>query len=84
MEGARGRAGGDGQRQEVSRVATFEIIKDQGGVYRGRLRADNNEVIAGSSEGYTSKTSCKNGIKLVKKLAKGAGVEDQTIVTAPL
>jgi uncharacterized protein YegP (UPF0339 family) len=59
-------------------VAKFQIFKDRGGEYRWRLRADNNETIAGSSEGYKSKASCEHGIELVKRLAKDAEVEDQT------
>jgi uncharacterized protein YegP (UPF0339 family) len=59
-------------------VAKFQIVKDRKGEYRWRLRADNNQIIADSAEGYKSKSSCKDGIELVKKLAKGAEVEDQT------
>jgi uncharacterized protein YegP (UPF0339 family) len=59
-------------------MAKFQIFKDKRGGFRWRLRADNNEVIADSAEGYKSKASCKNGIELVKKLAPGAEVEDQS------
>ena len=65
-------------------MAKFQIFKDRKGEYRWRLRADNNEVIADSSEGYKSKASCSHGIELVKKLAPAAEVEDQSLVTAPL
>jgi uncharacterized protein YegP (UPF0339 family) len=59
-------------------MAKFQVFKDKGGEFRWRLRADNNEVIADSAEGYKSKASCKGGIDLVKKLAPGAEVEDET------
>jgi uncharacterized protein YegP (UPF0339 family) len=59
-------------------VAKFQIVKDRKGEYRWRLRADNNKIIADSAEGYKSKSSCEDGIGLVKKLAKAAEVEDQT------
>jgi uncharacterized protein YegP (UPF0339 family) len=59
-------------------VAKFQIFKDRGGEYRWRLRADNNETIADSSEGYKSKASCEHGIELVKRLAPAAEVVDQT------
>ena len=59
-------------------MAKFQIFKDRGGDFRWRLRADNDQVIADSAEGYKSKSSCKDGIELVKKLAPKATVEDQT------
>ena len=55
----------------------FEIFMDAKGEFRWRLKADNNEVIA-SSEGYTSKASCINGIDSVKENAPKAEIEDQT------
>lgn len=44
----------------------FECYKDKAGEYRFRLKAGNGENIL-SSEGYTSKASCDNGIASVKK-----------------
>jgi len=44
----------------------FECYKDKAGEYRFRLKAGNGEIIL-SSEGYTSKASCDNGIASVKK-----------------
>lgn len=57
--------------------AQFEIFKDTAGEYRFRLRAPNGEIIA-VSEGYTQKSSCKNGIASVKKNAPNAIIEDLT------
>ena len=46
----------------------FQIFTDKAGEFRFRLRAANNEIVLGS-EGYTSKSSCKNGIDSVKENA---------------
>lgn len=59
-------------------MAKFEIYKDTADEFRWRLRADNGEPIADSSEGYKAKTDCKHGVELVKKLAPTATVEEQT------
>jgi len=53
----------------------FEIFKDMSGEFRFRLKAPNGEIIA-ISEGYTTKASCLNGIKSVKKNAPIAEVEE--------
>jgi uncharacterized protein YegP (UPF0339 family) len=44
------------------------------GEYRFRLKAGNGEVIALSSEGYSSKAGAKNGIESIKKNAADAPV----------
>jgi uncharacterized protein YegP (UPF0339 family) len=59
-------------------MAVFEIYKDGKGGYRWCLRADNNEKIADSANGYTVKESCLYGIDIVKKLAPDAQIKDQT------
>ena len=46
----------------------FEMYTDKSGSFRFRLRARNGQIIL-SSEGYTSKAGCKNGIESVKKNA---------------
>ena len=43
----------------------FEIFKGKKSQFYFRLRAKNGEIIL-QSEGYTSKSGCKNGIKSVK------------------
>jgi uncharacterized protein YegP (UPF0339 family) len=58
-------------------AAKFEIYKDKAGEFRFRLKSGNGEIIA-SSEGYTSKASCENGIAAVKRDAPGAAVDDET------
>ena len=52
----------------------FELYTDKGGEYRFRLKAGNGEVIALSSEGYSSKASAKNGIESIKKNAADAPI----------
>ncbi|TDL99159.1 MAG: hypothetical protein C4K58_07710 [Flavobacteriaceae bacterium] len=44
----------------------FEIYQDAKGEFRFRLKAKNGQNIM-SSEGYSSKEGCKNGIESVKK-----------------
>ena len=51
----------------------FEVWTDKAGEYRFRLKAPNGEVIA-TSEGYSSKKSCMNGIESVKKNAPKATI----------
>jgi uncharacterized protein YegP (UPF0339 family) len=46
----------------------FEMYKDKGGEFRFRLKARNGQIIA-TSEGYSSKASCENGIESVRKNA---------------
>jgi uncharacterized protein YegP (UPF0339 family) len=54
-----------------------EVFKDVSGQFRFRLRAPNGEPIA-SSEAYTTKEACMDGIKSVKKNAPKAKVKDMT------
>jgi len=58
--------------------AHFEIFKDNSGQFRWRLRAPNGEPIA-SSEAYTSKTACEDGIKSVQKNAPNAKIKDMSV-----
>ncbi len=55
----------------------FEIYLDHQKEYRFRLTATNGQTIA-SSEGYTAKASCENGIASVKKNAPEAPVMEPT------
>ena len=57
--------------------AKFVIKKDKRGEFRFNLKAGNGEIIA-TSEGYTTKAGCKNGIESVKKNAPIADVVDET------
>lgn len=59
---------------ETQKNPKFELYKDKKGEFRFRLKAVNGEIIA-SSEGYTSKGNCKNGIDSVVKNAPDAVIE---------
>jgi uncharacterized protein YegP (UPF0339 family) len=51
----------------------FEMYLDKGGEYRFRLQARNGQIIL-SSEGYTAKASCLNGIESVRNNSKDASI----------
>ena len=59
---------------EPQKCPKFEIYTDKAGETRFRLKAKNGQNI-GSSEGYKSMKSCKNGIASVVKNAPEAAVE---------
>lgn len=61
---------------EVQKCPKFEIYTDKAGETRFRLKARNGQNI-GSSEGYKSMASCKNGIASVVKNAPEAAVTKQ-------
>ena len=54
----------------------FEIYKDKKGEFRFRLKAKNGQIIA-TSEGYTTKANCKNGVSSVMKNAVEAEVIEE-------
>ena len=58
---------------EVKKHPKFEVYTDKSGEFRFRLKARNGEIIA-TSEGYTSKPNCLNGVESVKKNALEAEV----------
>lgn len=47
-------------------MGKFEILKRKNGEFQFNLKAGNGQVIL-TSEGYTTKDSCKKGIESVKK-----------------
>jgi uncharacterized protein YegP (UPF0339 family) len=57
----------------------FRIIlyTDSKGEWRWSLRAGNGERVADSSEGYTTKTKCRNMVKKIAKLFATATLEVQ-------
>ncbi|MBW3598732.1 MAG: DUF1508 domain-containing protein [Planctomycetes bacterium] len=59
-------------------MATFQIFKDAADEYRWRLRANNNQIVATSGEGYKAKADCQRGIEIVQNEGPSANVEDQT------
>lgn len=52
----------------------FEMYQDKAGEYRFRLKARNGKIV-GTSEGYSNKPGCLNGIDSVKNNAPGAETE---------
>ena len=54
----------------------FELYQDKGGQYRFRLTARNGQIIA-TSEAYTTKPACENGIQSVKNNAPDAEVVEE-------
>jgi len=55
----------------------FVIKKGRRGQFRFSLVGRNGQIVA-TSETYTTKASCLNGVKSVKTLAADAEIEDQT------
>lgn len=53
----------------------FELYRDRAGEYRFRLKARNGEIIA-TSEGYSSRAACENGIESVRKNAPEANITE--------
>ena len=54
----------------------FEMYIDKSGEYRFRLKATNGQTIA-TSEGYSAKAGCLNGIDSVKRNAPDAEIDEQ-------
>ena len=72
-------AGVENQAVEGYEVLThpkFEMYQDKAGEYRFRLKATNGQVIA-TSEGYTAKAGCLNGIESVQKNAPVAEIVEE-------
>jgi len=66
-------SGASASRKERPMAGKFELYESKNGEWRWRLKAGNGEIIA-TSEGYTSKSSAKNGIESVKRNAADAEV----------
>ena len=50
------------------------MYKDNPRLFRWRLRASNNSVIAESCEGYQNRSDCENVVTLVRNEAPKAGI----------
>lgn len=61
---------------EVMKHPKFEMYEDKTGEFRFRLKARNGEIIA-TSEGYTAKAGCLNGIESVQKNAPIAEIVEE-------
>ena len=60
---------------EVATNPKFEMYQDKAAEFRFRLKARNGQIIA-TSEGYTTKNACENGVESVRKNAPEAAVEE--------
>jgi uncharacterized protein YegP (UPF0339 family) len=58
--------------------ADFEVKKDTRGEWYWTFQAENNKVIARSSESYGNRGDCLHSIKLVKDLAPTCNVFDMS------
>jgi uncharacterized protein YegP (UPF0339 family) len=56
--------------------ATFELFEDAGGDFRWRLRHRNGQILADSSEGYTDRSSARDGIESLKRNAPNAPLDE--------
>ena len=54
-------------------MGKFEIKTDKSGKFRFNLKAGNGQIIL-SSQGYTTKSACENGIESVKKNSQDDGM----------
>ena len=57
----------------------WEIYIDNGGKFRFRLRATNGSCVC-HSQGYTSKTNCKNGIDSIIRSSRNAEIDKAYII----
>ncbi len=61
-------------------MGKFIITTRTNGEYQFNLKADNGQIIL-SSEGYTTKTACHNGIESVKKNAQESENFERKVAT---
>ena len=59
-------------------MGKFVVSLIEDGRLKFDLKAGNGEIIA-SSQGYTAYSSCRNGIASVRRNARTAAIEDQTL-----
>lgn len=61
-------------------MGKFEVSKRSNGEYQFNLKASNGEIIL-TSEGYTSKANCENGIESVRKNSTDHSRYEQNVST---
>ena len=64
---------------EPESQARFELFEDRGGKWRWRLRHRNGNIIADSSQGYSSRQKAQQGLDSVKRNSAGAEVVRQEV-----
>ena len=67
------------KKYETLPYPKWEIYVDNGGKFRFRLHASNGSCVC-HSQGYTTKTACKNGIDSIIRSSKNAEI-DKTYIT---
>ena len=55
-------------------MSQFEVYKDEMRLFRWRLRAKDNRIIAESSEGYHNRSDCENAVNSVRSETPRAGI----------
>ena len=63
----------------AARMEQFSVFPDARGEWRWHLRADNQEIIAQSSEGYRNRQDCDHAIRLVYGAGPSTVVVDLTV-----
>ena len=62
----------------MAKPCEFEVYIDSGGEWRWRLQDTNNEIIADSAEGYSSRQACMDGIQNVRDCVPTATINDKS------
>lgn len=69
------------QKFEEKKNPKWEIYLDKADEYRFRLKAINGEIII-ASQGYTAKSSAKNGIDSIRRNANSDIIDETLIIDA--
>ena len=69
------------QKYEEKKNPKWEIYLDKADEYRFRLKAVNGEIII-ASQGYTAKSSAKNGIDSIRRNADSDIIDETLIIDA--
>jgi uncharacterized protein YegP (UPF0339 family) len=64
--------------QKDAAALTFEVYEDKAGEHRFRIKAQNGQVLAASSEGYKKKADAEKAAERIRDDAKDAKVDDDT------
>ena len=69
------------QKYEEKKNPKWEIYLDKANEYRFRLKAINEEIII-ASQGYTAKSSAKNGIDSIRRNTDSDIIDETLIIDA--
>lgn len=56
------------------KAARFSVYRDDGGLWRWRLLAANNRIIADSGEGYSRQRDARRAVRVVRAAAMNASL----------